>query len=138
MPERPVTSTPAPRAARLVWPLVMAREDREGVTVFAPTGRLGTLSSGELIDTLASAIEAGVRRIVLDLSGVDYLSSAGLLALHALLGRLAGAGGDLVLCGLAPPVRISFELSGFLPDYVEEPSLDRAVARVRELNPETP
>jgi anti-anti-sigma regulatory factor len=43
-----------------------------------------------------------------------------------------------VLCGLTPSVRISFELSGLLPDYVEEPSLERAVARVRELNPATP
>jgi anti-anti-sigma factor len=103
------------------------------VTVFACTGRLSTLSSGDLIDTLSAAIEQGTRRLVLDLSGVDYLSSAGLLALHALLGRLVGAGGHLVLCGLTPPVRIAFELSGLLPDYAEEPSLEQAMARVRAL-----
>jgi anti-anti-sigma factor len=83
-----------------------------------------------LIDTLAAAIEQGTRRLVLDLSGVDYVSSAGLLALHTLLGRLVGAGGHLVICGLTPPVRIAFELSGMLQDYAEEPCREQATARL--------
>lgn len=98
--------------------------------MFAVQGRLGTLSSGELVETLAKAVNGGDRRVVVDLAGVDYLSSAGLLALHALLGRFIAAGGELALCGLTVPVRTSFELSGLLPDFVEEPSRELAIARV--------
>lgn len=114
----------------LVWPLTVERSDHEGVAVFVVSGRLGTLSSGELIETLAGAVAAGEHRIVVDLSGVDYLSSAGLLALHALLGRFVAAGGELALCGLTVPVRTSFDLSGLLPDFIEEPSRELAVSRL--------
>jgi len=119
-------------ASRLVWPLTIARSDHEGVAVFVVSGRLGTLSSGEFIETLAGAVAAGEHRIVVDLSGVDYLSSAGLLALHALLGRFVAVGGELALCGLTVPVRTSFDLSGLLPDFIEEPSRELAVSRLVE------
>lgn len=122
--------TPAKAAAPLVWPLKITRDDRDGAAVFVVSGRLGTLSSGELVEALAKAVDAGDRRVVVDLAGVDYVSSAGLLALHALLGRFAVAGGELALCGLSVPVRTSFELSGLLSDFVEEPSRDLAIAHV--------
>jgi anti-anti-sigma factor len=124
------SATDGKAASRLVWPLTVERSDHEGIAVFVVSGRLGTLSSGELIETLARAVAAGEHRIVVDLSGVDYLSSAGLLALHALLGRFVSAGGELALCGLTVPVRTSFDLSGLLSDFIEEPSRELAVARL--------
>ena len=128
MPTPPETTVKP--TGKLVWPLTIARDDHQGVAVFVVAGRLGTLSSGELVETLANAVNAGERRVVLDLAGVDYVSSAGLLALHALLGRFAVVRGELALCGLSVPVRTSFELSGLLPDFAEEPSRDLAIARV--------
>jgi anti-anti-sigma factor len=116
----------------LRWQLTVAREDHHGIAVFAVSGRLGTLSAGDLIEVLAGAIATGTRRIVLDLSGVDYLSSAGLLALDAILGRLHMADGELVLCGLTEPVRIAFELSGLLTQFKETPSRADALAACRE------
>jgi stage II sporulation protein AA (anti-sigma F factor antagonist) len=115
--------------ALYMWQLTITREDRDDVAVLVASGRLGTRSSAGLIDTLTAAIDGDRRRVVLDLAGVDYLSSPGLAALHAFRDRLAAAGGTLVLCGLTPPVRVAFELSGLLPDFAEEPSRDLAVAR---------
>ena len=45
-------------------------------------------------------------RVIIDLSKVDYVSSAGLLALDAAAGRMHTAAGLLVLCGLTEPVRL--------------------------------
>jgi anti-anti-sigma factor len=106
----------------LRWQLTVAREDHGPVAVFVVSGRLGTLSAGDLIEALTGAIANGVRRIVLDVSGVDYLSSAGLLALDAVLGRLHMVDGHLVICGITEPVRIAFELSGLLAHFRETPS----------------
>jgi anti-anti-sigma factor len=63
---------------------------------------------------------------------VDYISSAGLLALDAIAGRVHQAGGDLVLCGLVEPVRLAFDLSGLLPHFAVEPSRDLAIRRLAE------
>ena len=45
--------------SHLRWHLSIDRTDRDGVAVFAVAGRLGTLSSGDLIEALAAAIGAG-------------------------------------------------------------------------------
>jgi stage II sporulation protein AA (anti-sigma F factor antagonist) len=117
-------------SARLRWHLQISREERDGVSVFTVRGRLGTLSSGDLIETLAGAIRAGARRFVIDLSDVDYVSSAGLLALQAVWGRLLVADGDMVLCGLTEPVRTALELAGLLDQFTEVPSRQDALARL--------
>jgi len=118
----------------LRWQLTVAREDHGPVAVFVVSGRLGTLSAGDLIEALAGSIATGARRVVLDLSGVDYLSSAGLLALDAVLGRLHMVDGQLVICGITEPVRIAFELSGLLAHFRETPSRADALALLHSDN----
>jgi anti-anti-sigma factor len=114
----------------LTWSLRIDRASLGDVDVFAPVGRLGTLSSGDLLEALAGAVANGTRRVVLDFSGVDYVSSAGLLALDAVSERVHQAGGELVLCGLVVPVRLAFDLAGLLPHFVVEPSRELAIARL--------
>jgi anti-anti-sigma factor len=115
-----------------VWTLRIAREiDRETV-VLVVAGRLGTVSSGTLVDALLREIRAGCTRILVDLGGVDYVSSAGLLALQAIVGRVHEARGELVLCSLAEPVRLVFDLAGLLPSLPVEPSRHAGLARLRQ------
>jgi anti-anti-sigma factor len=85
-------------------------------------GRLGTEGAGELAEAMAAAVEAGERRVLVDVSGVDYASSAGLMALDAIAGRVSAAGGAMVLCGLTEPVRLVFDLAGLLPRFTIAPS----------------
>ncbi len=98
--------------------------------MFAPAGRLGTLSSGDLIEALIAAVNGGARLVIVDLAAVDYVSSAGLLALDAVSGRVQAAGGELVLCGLVEPVRLAFDLAGLLPHFAITPSRDLALAQL--------
>jgi anti-anti-sigma factor len=114
----------------LTWSLRLDHTVMGGVHVFAAVGRLGTLSSGELVEALLGAIHDGARGIVIDLAGVDYVSSAGLLAFDAVSGRIHQAGGSLVLCGLVEPVRVVFSLAALLTQFAVEPTRELAVARV--------
>jgi anti-sigma B factor antagonist len=50
-------------------------------------------------------------RMVLDMSRMQFLDSAGLGALLSCLRRLSAEEGDLKLCGLTRPVRSVFEIS---------------------------
>ena len=71
-----------------------------GVLILVLSGRLGFNSAGIIDAVVARAVGAGDTRLVIDLSGVDYLSSAGLHALSAAAGRCLSGGGALALCGL--------------------------------------
>ena len=114
----------------LTWSLRIDRAIVGEVHVFAPAGRLGTLSSGDLMEALVGAINGGARLVLVDLAGVDYISSAGLLALDAASGRVRAAGGELVLCGLVEPVRLAFDLAGLLPHFKIASSRAPALARL--------
>ena len=46
------------------------------------------------------ALDSGQAHLVLDLSGVDYVSSAALGALQTIAGRASAHGGKAVLCGI--------------------------------------
>ncbi|WP_410963986.1 STAS domain-containing protein, partial [Salmonella sp. SAL4448] len=90
-------------------------------------------SSATLIEALVGAIDEGHRRVVVDLQEVDYISSAGLLALDAVSGRMHHAGGQLALCELSEPVTLAFQLSGLLEHFAIEPTRRDAVARLSSL-----
>jgi anti-sigma B factor antagonist len=65
--------------------------------------------------------------LVLDLGGVEYLSSAGLRAVLSLGKQTKAAGGKLVLCGIKGTVREIFELAGFLDLFPVAETFERAV-----------
>ena len=114
----------------LRWSLRINEERRDGALILALAGRLGATSAVYLDVAVSEAIGRGDSRLVIDLAGVDYVSSAGLKALAAAASLCARARGGLAICGLGEPVRIALDLGGLLADFVVEPSRDRAIARV--------
>jgi anti-anti-sigma factor len=106
-------------------------EERTGsALVIAPAGRVDSVSSGELERLVLSRIEGGGRRLVIDLAGVEYISSAGLRVLLMAAKRLKEPPSALVLCGMGPGVRTVLELAGFLPLFTVEPGREQAIARL--------
>ncbi len=84
-----------------------------GHRIIAPCGRIDAASAPMLEGELSKAIDEGHRRIVVNLSSVDYMSSAGLRVLLAAMKRLKKAEGNLVLCAMKPFVQEVFDLTGF-------------------------
>ncbi len=106
-------------------------EEKDGrALVIAPEGRVDSVSSGELERLVVSRIDAGEKRLVLDLSAVEYISSAGLRVLLMAAKRLKEPPGGLVLCGMGPSVRTVLELAGFLPLFTVEARREQALARL--------
>jgi len=105
------------------------------VLVLSLAGRLGAASAVRVDAAVAEAVGRGDARLVIDLAGVDYVSSAGLHALAAAAGLCARARGALALCGLADPVRIAWDLGGLRPDLPIGPSRDQAIALVTISSP---
>jgi len=95
------------------------------IVTLSLSGKLDSTTAKTFEDTILGRIESGDRRLVVDLSQLDYISSAG-LRVFALAGkRLNSANGKLVLCGfrktiphntlnrIPDPVREVFDTSGF-------------------------
>ena len=101
----------------------------DGALVVAPAGRLDSTTSETFEHALATALDGGTRRLVIDFSGVSYISSVGLRVLLVVAKRLKSDRGALVLCGLGDAVRQVFDLAGFLPLFTVEPTRESAVKR---------
>ena len=97
---------------RLRWSLQVAADDLPGARVVMVTGRLWATTASGLAAALNGLNFDKTSRVLLDLSGVDYISSAGLHLIEKAAGRARAAGGRLLVCGLQEPVRVSLEVSG--------------------------
>ena len=102
---------------------------RHGSVALAVSGRLDMTSAAGVEEDLGSLIDAGERRVALDLTAVDYLSSAGLRAVLIAAKRLRQLEGALVVVGPTGNVKEVLDLSGLsgvLDVYPDETSLHAA------------
>jgi anti-anti-sigma factor len=110
------------------------KEDRrDGVVIIALAGRVDSTTAPALEAHLGRLDAAAARRLVVDFSGVEYISSAGLRVMLMLAKRVREQRGALAICGLGDSVRQVFALAGFLPLFVVKPSQSAAVAAVTGL-----
>ncbi len=83
----------------------------EGKLTVAPTGRLDTVSTPELEALLNESLD-DAEELVLDFSGLDYLSSAGLRLLLQTYKKMSQKGG-MTLCGVNSTISDIFDITGF-------------------------
>ena len=83
------------------------------VTILSLKGRLDVLTSKELREKLMAAIETDQPRIVLDLGGLEYVSSAGLRVLLEARKSMKQKNGSLVLAAVQPFTRTVLVSTGF-------------------------
>lgn len=91
----------------------IAEKDHKHCTVIKVTGRIDSETSPELEKYLAKIYKAGQYHIVMDLSGVDFISSAGLRVLVSARKKCHRKRGDVVLSGLSPRLKAAIDLVGF-------------------------
>ncbi len=83
------------------------------VTIVAFAGNLDSNTSPEAQQALDGILAGGGKRLVVDFTALDYISSAGLRVLLGAAKRLGGADSALRLFGLNETVREVFQISGF-------------------------
>ena len=101
--------------------------------VLSPTGRIDHGSAEAFRAALGPHLErcaAGRDQLILDLSGVDYISSAGLRVLMLAKKQAKAQGGAFAMAGLQPAVREIFEISRFTVIFDIFTSVRDALARL--------
>lgn len=91
----------------------MSEHTQDQPQVFALTGRLDAVTAPDWEAKLLQLAESS-GGVQLDLSGLEYISSAGLRLILMLAKRLQAQGHSLSVSGMNDNVRHVFEMSGFL------------------------
>ena len=104
-------------------------EMMENGAVVRPAGRIDTAAAPALEQELNRIINEGTRKIVLDFSGVPYISSGGLRVLLATAKKLRLDGDSFALCSLNPDVARILTLAGFTTIFSIFPTEAEARAR---------
>ena len=113
--ERPeVTVSQETTSRRRLWRLTATPLVEGGAAVLLLEGRLGHATAAELEAAAGRLLGQGVLELVIDLSAVDYVSSAALQVIEALADDLSSRGGRLTLRALSVPARLALELAGRL------------------------
>jgi anti-anti-sigma factor len=94
-------------------------------------GRLDTATSAGVEQEIASHLAGGARRILLDFSELNYVSSIGLRTVLVAAKRMKAEGGKLALCSLNPQVAEVFSISGFASILDIHPTPESAEAKLR-------
>jgi anti-anti-sigma factor len=88
---------------------------RGDVTLLGIKGRLDASTANTLEEKLLASMDAGERRLALDCSQLDYISSAGLRVLLVAVKRLSSSNGKIVLYALKDQIKEVFDITGFSP-----------------------
>jgi anti-sigma B factor antagonist len=93
---------------------------------------------GDLDGSTAPAAQARVLplivpgcRIVLNMSKVSYMSSAGLRMMLLIFRQVGGQRGKVVLTGLSEEIRDTMSLTGFLDFFTTADTMDEALAEAK-------
>jgi anti-sigma B factor antagonist len=101
---------------------------KENGTVLLLTGRIDTATAPALEQAINKEIDLGHRRILLNFSGVTYISSGGLRVLLAAAKKLKGPEDRFGLVNLTPEVLKILKLAGFTSIFSIYPSEGEALA----------
>lgn len=106
-------------------------QHQDEIIVLNPAGRINNDTSPEFQAKLLACVGSAATTVLIDFSGVEYISSAGLRALMMAAKQSKATGGRLAVAGLTPMVKEIFSISRFsLVVQVFETTAD-AIAALR-------
>jgi len=89
----------------------LTENDQGRYVVLAPAGRLNLVSAPTLQTRIGELVAGGQARVVVDLSGVEFIDSSGLGALIGGLKVARQAGGDLRVAGAGTQITAVLQLT---------------------------
>ena len=91
----------------------ISEQRRDDIIVLGPVGRINNDSSADFQAKLLGYVGSTATKVVLDFSGVEYISSAGLRALLMASKQSKATNGRLAVAALTPMVKEIFAISRF-------------------------
>jgi anti-anti-sigma factor len=106
-------------------------ECTDNVLIIAPIGRLDGITSRDFSEKIINLIDALSKHVVLNLTGLNYVSSEGLRVILTAAKKAKSGGGTLTLCSPQQSVHEVLTISGFAPMLGVHGSVEDAVIAVK-------
>ena len=103
----------------------------EGATLLSVRGFLDAHTFEELERTINELFEAGNYKLVVDISGLDYISSAGAGVFIGAIGTAQENDGNIILMKPGPNVKEVFDLLGLSQIFTFKDTREEAVRALR-------
>ena len=97
---------------------VLVSSKKTGVYVVKPEGRLDSETYPVLEEKIDSLMETATRELILDMSDLDYISSAGVRVVFKAKKGLSASGGELMMTDLKPQISKVFDIINALPSLL--------------------
>lgn len=107
-------------------------QEISGVKIISIEGSIDALNSNKIEQELISQIQSGSSKLILNLSKVNFMSSAGLRMVLQVLKETRSQAGDLRIACAQPSVLKSLDLSGFTSILKYFSTLDAAILSYSE------
>jgi len=101
-------------------------EKKEKGTLFTVTGRLDVMTTADFEKKCQQIIDDGEKKLVIDLTGLEYISSAGLRGILSSAKKSKATGGTIQFCGLTGMVEEVFLVSGLGSIFIVTATSDEA------------
>lgn len=95
--------------------------------VFVVEGKIDASNAAEFETAFTKELSADAQKVIVDLSQLEYLSSAGLRSLLLLAKSVQKTGGSSVLCGINGIVEEVLKISGFLNIFKNFATVEEAM-----------
>jgi len=105
---------------------ISTRKEKD-VAVVTVSGRIDAITAPDFEGHLDGLIVQGNKLILINLSGLGYISSAGLRSILSSAKKLKGLSGEIFFTGLQGPVEEVFQISGFQSIFKIFPSEGEAL-----------
>ncbi len=105
----------------------VAKEQLNDHLLIVVEGRLDTTQSDAFEKEMLQILEDKPQKILMDCSGLNYISSSGLRIFLTMQKRMMTAGGQFKLCNLQPSIQEVFDMSGFSMIFSIFPDREKAL-----------
>ena len=85
----------------------------QDIVVIKPSGSMDATTTNIFVNACQESLDAGAAKILIDLAGIGYMSSAGLRGILTLLKGSRAKKVPVAFCRLQPMVSEVFKISGF-------------------------
>jgi anti-sigma B factor antagonist len=109
----------------------LIENQKEGVIIVEPRGRIDSVGSKTFGDRLAELIRSGSHHMLIDFQQILYISSAGFRCLLIARKLVDEVNGKLVLCGMSSEVKRLFDIGAFTDLFTICASRDEGVLKAK-------
>ena len=94
---------------------IRVKQTKPGIVTISPVGTIDTETSLTLDKEICRILSAATKTLVIDMEGVEYITSMGIGIIAKAKSSLSRNGGDIAIINLQPQVRKVFEIIRLLP-----------------------